>query len=98
MIRTPGDLKPDVGQPIAAIETPAVVVDLDVMERNVRRYASFAARNDITLRSHVKTHKIPDIAHMQNEASDGGGVVCQTLGETEVMAQCGIDDIYLSYM
>lgn len=97
-LRTPGDLRPVMGQAITDVETPAVIVDLDVMERNIRKYVSFANRNNVNLRSHVKTHKVPDIAHLQNDATDGGGIVCQTLGEAEVMAQCGIDDIYLSYM
>jgi D-serine deaminase-like pyridoxal phosphate-dependent protein len=94
---TPADLKPDLGTPVSEIETPALVVDLDVMERNVEAYAEFARRNDCRLRSHVKTHKTPDIARYQDERT-GGGIACQTLGEAEVMAYNGLTDIYLSYM
>ena len=96
--RTPTDLKPELGTPKRDVETPAVVVDLDRMESNVRKYAEAAREHGVRLRSHVKTHKIPEIAHYQNEATDGGGVVCQTLSEAEVMAQNGLEDIYLSYM
>ncbi len=95
---TATDLKPELGAPIDGIETPAVVVDLDVMDRNVAAYADFADEHDVTLRSHTKTHKVPAIAHRQAEVGGGGGIVCQTLSEAEVMAAAGIDDIYLSYM
>ena len=79
------------------LETPSLLVDIDIMESNIRDYASFAESNGVILRSHVKTHKIPDIAHLQREYSGEDGIVCQTLGEAEIMAQNGIDDIYLSY-
>jgi len=95
---TPADSTPSLYQPRDELETPAVVVDLDVMEENMREFAEFADRHDVALRSHVKTHKIPDIAHRQEELSGGDGILCQTLSEAEVMAQNGITDIYLSYM
>jgi D-serine deaminase-like pyridoxal phosphate-dependent protein len=95
---TPTDQNPELYRPVDEIETPAVVADLDVMEENVRRYVEFADEQDVRLRSHVKTHKTPALAHYQNEVTGGGGIVCQTLSEAEVMAQNGIDDIYLSYM
>lgn len=95
-VPTPTDLKPEVGASRSEIETPALVVDLDVMEANMEAYANFAAEHDVMLRSHVKTHKIPAIAHQQVDI--GGGILCQKLSEAEVMAAAGIDDIYLSYM
>lgn len=96
-VPTATDSKPDLYANLDDIETPAVVIDLDVMERNLEWYAEFADEHDVSLRSHTKTHKIPDIAHRQYERT-GGGIICQTLSEVEVMAQAGIDDIYLSYM
>lgn len=95
-VGTPTDLKPELGSPRSEIETPAVVIDLDVMDRNMDAYAAFATEHDVTLRSHAKTHKIPELAHRQ--AARGGGILCQTLSEAEVMAAAGIEDIYLSYM
>ncbi|WP_137290628.1 alanine racemase [Natronorubrum halophilum] len=92
------DSTPRLDQSRDDLETPAVVVDLDTMEANMREFAEFAQRHDVALRSHVKTHKIPDIAHRQEELSGGDGILCQTLSEAEVMAQNGISDIYLSYM
>lgn len=96
-MNTPTTLRPELYEPVADVETPAVLVDLDAMEANMADYAAFAADNDVALRSHVKTHKIPDIAHRQQELT-GDGILCQTLSEAEVMAQSGIEDIYLSYM
>ena len=82
---------------IEDLETPAVVVDLKTMERNVDEYVRIADDHDVRLRSHAKTHKIPELAHYQDKKADGG-IVCQTLSEVEVMAQNGLDDIYLTYM
>lgn len=94
---TATDTPPELGAPVETIETPALVVDLDIMERNIDWYADFAAEQDIQLRSHVKTHKTPALAHKQHNRTRGG-ICCQTLSEAEVMASGGIDDIYLSYM
>lgn len=95
--RTAAEFRPDLGAPLSEVETPALVVDVDVMERNVRDFADFAAEHDVRLRSHVKTHKNAAIAHLQDRVTDGGGVTVQTLGEAEVMADNGIDDVFLSY-
>lgn len=94
---TATDTPPELGAPVETIETPALVVDLDTMERNIDWYADFAEEQNVQLRSHVKTHKTPALAHRQHERT-GGGICCQTLSEAEVMASGGIDDIYLSYM
>ena len=96
-MRSITDLKPELQDAKDEIETPAVLVDLDAMDRNMADYVDFADEQGISLRSHVKTHKIPDIAHQQHRMT-GGGILCQTLSEAEVMADNGIDDIYLSYM
>ena len=65
-------------QPVTDLETPVLVVDLDVMERNVRACVEFADEHDLRLRSHVKTHENAALASWQDGASGGGGVVCQT--------------------
>jgi D-serine deaminase-like pyridoxal phosphate-dependent protein len=72
------------------------VVDLDVLERNMGDMAARCAEIGIALRVHTKTHKIPEIAHMQL-AAGSQGIVCQKLGEAEVMARAGIDDILIPY-
>ncbi|WP_066413971.1 alanine racemase [Halorubrum aethiopicum] len=95
---TTAEMRPAIGTPKGEIETPALLVDLDTMESNVRDYVSFAEANDVRLRSHVKTHKNAELAKRQSEYGGESGIVCQTLSEVEVMARNGIDDIYLSYM
>ena len=78
------------------LDTPAVVCELDKLERNIERMAAHCRRLAIPLRSHTKSHKIPEIAHMQL-ASGAIGICCQKLGEAEVMVAAGIKDILLPY-
>ncbi|MBM1173787.1 D-TA family PLP-dependent enzyme [Microvirga arabica] len=76
--------------------TPAVVVDLDVVERNIARVQGLCDAAGVANRPHIKTHKSPVIASMQR---DGGarGITCQKIGEAEVMAEAGHDDILVAY-
>ncbi|MFB6219754.1 MAG: alanine racemase [Halobacteriaceae archaeon] len=97
VLRTAADSPVELYDPISELETPAVVVDLDAMERNIEDYASFADEHGVALRSHAKTHKIPALAHRQHDRT-GAGIVCQSLGEVEVFADAGVEDIYLTYM
>jgi D-serine deaminase-like pyridoxal phosphate-dependent protein len=76
--------------------TPAVVVDLDVMERNISRLQALCDAAGVANRPHIKTHKSPVIASMQRNAG-ACGITCQKLGEAEVMADAGHDDILISY-
>ncbi len=78
------------------LDTPALVCDLDVLERNIRNMAAHCAQLGIPLRVHTKTHKIPEIAHMQLRAG-AIGVACQKLGDAEIMAKAGIRDILIPY-
>ncbi len=78
------------------LETPAVVVDLDVMENNLRRCQSYMDEHGLALRPHIKTHKIPEFAHLQIRLG-ASGINCQKLGEAEVMVDAGITDILLTY-
>ena len=83
------------GSPIEDIDTPALVIDLDLMEGNIARMAEFFADKDAHLRPHTKTHKTPVLAHRQIEAG-ARGVTCAKLGEAEVMAAAGIRDILVA--
>src|SRR5918993_5502510 len=76
--------------------TPAVVVDLDVVERNIARVQGLCDAAGLANRPHIKTHKSPVIAAMQRDAG-AKGITCQKLGEAEVMADAGLDDILISY-
>jgi D-serine deaminase-like pyridoxal phosphate-dependent protein len=78
------------------LDTPCAVVDLDVMENNLRRCQIYLDRHGLRLRPHIKTHKIPEFAHLQIRLG-AKGVNCQKLGEAEVMADAGITDILLTY-
>jgi len=78
------------------LDTPALVIDLDVLERNIANMAAHCQDLGIALRVHTKTHKIPEIARMQL-AAGSQGIVCQKVGEAEVMARAGIRDILIPY-
>ena len=78
------------------LDTPCAVVDLDVMEANLRRCQSYLDHHGIALRPHIKTHKIPEFAHLQLRLG-AKGINCQKLGEAEVMVDAGIGDILLTY-
>lgn len=78
------------------IDTPSLIVDLDVVEHNVIEMAEVARRSGVTLRPHVKTHKAPEIARMQIDAG-AHGIAVAKLGEAEVMADAGVDDILIAY-
>jgi D-serine deaminase-like pyridoxal phosphate-dependent protein len=84
-----------VGDPVAAIDTPALVVDLDALERNIARMADYARRHGLRLRPHAKTHKSAAIAKLQI-AAGAEGVCVQKLGEAEALAEAGIANVYLS--
>ncbi len=75
-------------------DTPCAVVDLDIMENNLRRCQTYLDRHGLRLRPHIKTHKIPAFAHSQIRLG-AKGVNCQKRGEAEVMADAGIADILL---
>ena len=77
------------------IDTPALVVDLDVLERNVASMADLSRRHGIALRPHTKTHKIPAIARMQLDAG-AAGITVAKLEEAEVMAAAGMRDILIA--
>jgi D-serine deaminase-like pyridoxal phosphate-dependent protein len=78
------------------LDTPCAVVDLDVMENNLRRCQSYADGLGFALRPHIKTHKIPEFAHLQ-VGLGAKGITCQKLGEAEVMVEAGVTDILVTY-
>jgi D-serine deaminase-like pyridoxal phosphate-dependent protein len=81
---------------VAVLETPVPVIDLDVVERNLARMQAYADAHGLALRPHIKTHKLPRFAQAQL-ALGAVGITCQKLGEAEVMADAGLDDILISY-
>lgn len=77
------------------LDTPSLVVDLDRMEKNIKRMVAFTKKCGVELRPHVKTHKSPDIAKIQL-AAGSKGVCLQKVSEVEVFAENGIRDIFLT--
>ena len=76
--------------------TPCAVIDMDRVERNIARIQAACDAAGVANRPHIKTHKSPMLAKMQI-AAGAKGITCQKLGEAEVMADAGIDDILISY-
>lgn len=83
-------------QTLADLDTPAVVVDLDILEANIARLQRHLNGHGLANRPHIKTHKLPAIAQMQMTAG-AVGLTCQKIGEAEVMAAAGLTDIFLPY-
>lgn len=84
-----------VGQSVNAIDTPALVVDLDAMKRNLGRMAEFARKHDIRWRPHAKMHKSVALAKLQLQAG-AVGVCVQKTAEAEAMVRGGIHNVYIS--
>ncbi len=80
---------------IRELDTPALVIDLDTMERNLRRMAEWFAGRPCALRPHAKTHKCTEVARRQVKLG-AIGITCAKLGEAEAMAAGGIEDILIA--
>ena len=91
----PARLAALLGQGVAAIDTPALVVNLDAMERNLQRMADYAKLHGMRLRPHAKMHKSAALALRQMQAG-AVGVCVQKTSEAEALAAAGVGDIYLS--
>lgn len=86
---------PKVGDAVASIDTPALVIDLDAMERNLAAMAAFAKAHGLRLRPHAKMHKSAAIARLQM-AAGAVGICVQKTSEAEALAAAGISDIFIS--
>jgi D-serine deaminase-like pyridoxal phosphate-dependent protein len=84
-----------IGSNIGEINTPALLIDLENMEYNIKKMAKFFENKQANLRPHIKTHKTPALAHRQLEAG-AIGITCQKLAEAEIMAKAGIRDILIA--
>lgn len=83
------------GQSVAAIDTPALVIDLDAMDRNLAKMVNFAAAHNVKLRPHAKMHKSAVLAKLQMQAG-AVGVCVQKTSEATALGQAGVDNIYIS--
>ncbi len=91
----PATLASLTGQGVEAIDTPALVIDLDAMERNLARMAAFARTHGVRLRPHAKMHKSAALARLQMQAG-AVGVCVQKTSEAEALATAGVTDLYIS--
>jgi D-serine deaminase-like pyridoxal phosphate-dependent protein len=86
-----------VGTPVGQLDTPALVVDLAALERNIETMHAFFRQRDAKLRPHMEPHRCPAIAHKQLAAGGTvGGVCVGTLGQAQVFAEYGISDILIA--
>ncbi len=82
-----------VGTPVEELDTPALVVDLDLMERNIQSYHGYFAGSPVTVRPVVTSHLCPQVARRQLAAPACRGIAATTLGEAEVFAASGFNDM-----
>jgi D-serine deaminase-like pyridoxal phosphate-dependent protein len=83
------------GTKIEDLDTPALLLDLDILESNIKEMSEFFRNKPIKMRPHTKTHKTPIIAHKQI-AAGAEGIACQKLSEAEVMVESGIRDVFVT--
>ena len=91
----PEALQSTVGQRVDLIDTPALVVDLDAMDRNIQRMADFARKHHVRWRPHAKMHKSAELALLQQQAG-AQGVCVQKVAEAEALAAGGVRDITIT--
>ncbi|MEM1005665.1 MAG: 3-hydroxy-D-aspartate aldolase BhcC [Pseudomonadota bacterium] len=90
------DIPAAVGMDAADIQTPSLVLDLDALERNVKKMGDYARAHGMRHRVHGKMHKSVDVAKLQVELGGACGVCCQKVSEAEVFARGGIKDVLVS--
>src|SRR2546427_9029919 len=81
---------------VSELDTPALLIDLDIFERNLCRVADYAKANDLRLRPHTKTHKVPAVGALQIK-SGAVGLTVAKVGEAEVMLGSGTPDLLVAY-
>ena len=78
------------------LDTPALLIGANVLDRNLRKMAKYCKDHNLALRPHTKTHKIPEIARLQLQ-HEAAGITVAKVGEAEVMTDAGIEDILIVY-
>ncbi len=84
------------GMDESEIQTPCLILDLDALERNIRKMGERAAEMGVRHRAHAKMHKSVDVARLQETLGKSVGVCCQKVSEAEVFARGGIRDVMVS--
>jgi 3-hydroxy-D-aspartate aldolase len=84
------------GMSLNEIQTPCLILDLDALERNIRKMGEYAKSHNMRHRAHGKMHKSVDVLRLQQELGGAIGVCCQKVSEAEVFARAGVKDILVS--
>ncbi|MFK7745178.1 MAG: 3-hydroxy-D-aspartate aldolase BhcC [Roseobacter sp.] len=90
------DIPAAIGMDETQIQTPCLVLDLDALERNIKKMGDYAKSHGMRHRVHGKMHKSVDVALLQEELGGSVGVCCQKVSEAEVFARGGIKDVLVS--
>jgi 3-hydroxy-D-aspartate aldolase len=90
------DVPAAIGDRIADIQTPALLIDLDAFERNCHKMRSYVESMGVRLRAHAKTHKSADIALYQIAEGGACGICCQKVSEAEALVRAGVRDILIA--
>ncbi len=85
-----------VGMDESDVQTPALIIDLDALERNIKKMGDWAKAHKMRHRVHGKMHKSVDVAHLQMDLGGACGVCCQKVSEAEAFARGGIKDVLVS--
>jgi len=89
-------VKPSAPVRVSDLDTPAILIDLDIMERNLRKLSDYSREHGLRVRPHIKTHKIPALARKQIEFGAAGLTVAK-VGEAEVMLSAQPIDMLVAY-
>ncbi|WP_375230566.1 3-hydroxy-D-aspartate aldolase BhcC [Roseobacter sp. S98] len=90
------DIPASIGMEESEIQTPCLVLDLDALERNIKKMGDYAKAHGMRHRVHGKMHKSVDVALLQEKLGGSVGVCCQKVSEAEVFARGGIKDVLVS--
>jgi 3-hydroxy-D-aspartate aldolase len=91
----PRYLPAEIGMPLAEVDTPCLILDLDAFERNLDRLSASLAGRMVKLRPHAKSHKCPEIA-LRQIARGAIGVCCQKVSEAEALIDGGVNDVLIA--
>ncbi len=90
------DIPAKPGMDEADIQTPCLILDLDALERNIKKMGDYAKAHGMRHRAHGKMHKSVDVLKLQQDLGAAIGVCCQKVSEAEVFARGGIKDVMVS--
>jgi 3-hydroxy-D-aspartate aldolase len=90
------DIPASIGMAYEDIQTPCLILDLDALERNVKKMGDYSRAHNMRHRAHGKMHKSVDVYRLQEKLGGAIGVCCQKVSEAEVFARAGVKDILVS--